>query len=327
METILLKPNYKAKSLQLKYLFIVLISNKWCCMKKINSNKTLTWKIVKNFLIEYGKLILLLFIVTSSIIQGSRVPTGSMESTIYIGDWVMLNKLAYNLTTPRNIPFTNIALPHAELLRWNDPKRGDIVVFEFPGNRDEIRNAAIENYVKRCIAVPGDTVVVRDKVLFVNGKEAPIPFHAQYVRSFTLPKEYAEPETFPKGIPQNGDNYGPIIVPKKGDVIKLSVSNIEQWKTFINREFLRDVVNVENGKIFIEGKETTEYKITDDYYFMMGDNRDNSLDCRYWGFVPRRNVVGKPMFVYWSWNSDIPFSDFFNLLASVRLDRIGKIVY
>lgn len=296
-------------------------------MQKITTGKFLTWKNVKQFLIEYGRLILVLFIITSSIMQGSRVPTGSMESTIFIGDWVMVNKLAYNLTTPRNIPFTNIALPHTELSRWNNPKRGDIVVFEFPGNRDEIKNAAIENYVKRCIAIPGDTVVVRDKVLFVNGKEAPIPSHVQYVRSYTLPKEFVEPETFPKGIPQNGDNYGPLVVPKKGDTIKLTTNNIVQWKTFINREFLKDAVNVEHGKIFINGKETKDYVVTDDYYFMMGDNRDISLDCRYWGFVPRRNVVGKPMFVYWSWNKDIPFSDFSNLLASVRLERIGKIVY
>jgi signal peptidase I len=296
-------------------------------MKKFTGNTKLTWKTVKAFFIEYGKMVLILFVVTSSLIQGSRVPTGSMESTIYIGDWIMLNKLAYNLTTPRNIPLTDIALPHTELLRWNDPKPGDIVVFEFPGNRDEIKNSKIDNYVKRCIAAPHDTVVIRNKVLFVNGKEFPIPQHAQYVRNFTLPEHYTEDGIFPKNTTNNGDNYGPIVVPKKGDIIKLNADNIEQWETFINREFLRDVVTVDNGKIFIEGKETTEYKVTDDYYFMMGDNRDNSLDCRYWGFVPRRNVIGKPLFVYWSWNSDIPFSDFFNLLASVRLDRIGKIVY
>jgi signal peptidase I len=60
---------------------------------------------------------------------------------------------------------------------------------------------------------------------------------------------------------------------------------------------------------------------------MVGDNRDNSLDSRYWGFVPRDKIIGTPIFIYWSWNSDIPFSDFFRLLGSVRLDRIGKIVH
>lgn len=112
-----------------------------------------------------------------------------------------------------------------------------------------------------------------------------------------------------------------------GDVIKLTAENINQWETFINRDFEKDVVDVRAGKIFINGTEANEYVVTDDYYFMMGDNRDNSLDSRFWGFVPRRNVVGSPMFVYFSWNSDIPFSDFFNLVSSIRLDRIGKIIY
>jgi len=276
---------------------------------------------------EYSKLIFIVFIITSSLIQGSRVPTGSMETTIYIGDWTMINKLAYNLTTPRNIPFTNVALPHAQLLKWNDPKPYDIVVFEFPGNRDEIKNSAIENYVKRCVGTPGDTIQIINRVLYVNGKEFRRPPHIQYLKTQSYPQYYEEPEIFPIGSGWNCDNYGPLVVPKLGDTLHLSASNIEQWETFINRDFEKDVVDVKDGKIFINEKETSTYFVTDDYYFMMGDNRDNSLDSRYWGFVPRRNVVGKPMFVYFSWNSDIPWSDFFNLVSSIRLDRIGKLIY
>jgi signal peptidase I len=290
-------------------------------------SKIFTWQKIKRTVKEYGKLGLILFIVTSSLIQGSRVPTPSMETTIMTGDFLMVNKLAYDLTTPRNIPFTDIELPFTQLLRWNNPDRGDIVVFQFPGNRDEIKNSKIDNYVKRCVAVAGDTLEVRDKILYVNGKEAPIPIHVQYARNYLLPKDHLDADLFPRGTQSNADQYGPIVVPKSGDIINLSTSNIEQWKTFINREYGKDVVKIENKKIFIDGKETTQYKVHDDYYFMMGDNRDNSLDSRYWGFVPRRNVIGSPLFVYWSWNSDIPFSDFFNLIASVRLDRIGKIVY
>lgn len=294
---------------------------------KVDFKEILNWKNLKKYLIEYGKLALILFVVTSSFVQGSRVPTPSMETTIMTGDFLLVNKLAYDLTSPRNIPFTNIVLPFTQALKWNDPKRGDIVVFEFPGNRDEIKNATIENYVKRCVAVPGDTLEIRNKVLFVNGKQAPIPQHVQYVRNYTLPEGFADSEIFPKGISQNGDNYSPLVVPKKGDVIKLSIANIEQWKTFIDREFGRDVVSFRDGKVFIDGKEAGDYKVTDDYYFMMGDNRDNSLDSRYWGFVPRRNVVGKPIIAYWSWDSNIPTTSIFELLASIRFNRIGKIVY
>jgi len=305
-----------------------IIDSKRSVMKKakLPLAKKFTWGKIKNAAKEYGKLALILFIVTSSLIQGSRVPTPSMETTIMTGDFLMTNKLAYDLTTPRNIPLTDIALPFTQLLKWDNLDRGDIVVFEFPGNRDEIKNTKIENYVKRCVAVAGDTLEVRDKILYVNGKEAAIPVHIQYSRNYILPKDYLEDEIFPRGTKGNADHYGPIVVPKQGDIINLSSLNIEQWKTFINREYGKDVVKIESGKIYVDRKETTQYKALDDYYFTMGDNRDNSLDSRYWGFVPRRNVIGTPLFVYWSWDSNIPFSDFFNLLASVRLDRIGKIV-
>ncbi len=293
--------------------------------KTIEKKKISRQEIIKTIK-EYGKMIVVVFIITSSIIQGSRVPTGSMETTIMVGDWLMTNKLAYNLTTPRNIPFTNIALPHVTLFKWSDPKPNDIVVFEFPGMRDQIKDTVIENYVKRCVAVPHDTVRIIDRVLYVNGKEFPRPLHIQYLKNYSLSEGFAEPEIFPKGKDWNGDNYGPLVVPKKGDVIHLTMDNLDEWKTFIDREYLRDAVAVSNGKIYIDGKETTDYTVKDDYYFMMGDNRDNSLDCRYWGFVPRRNIIGKPLFVYWSWNSDIPWSDFINLVSSIRLNRIGKFV-
>ena len=276
---------------------------------------------------EYSKLIFIIFIVTSSLIQGSRVPTGSMETTILIGDWTMINKLAYNLTTPRNIPFTDIALPHTQLLKWSDPKPYDIVVFEFPGNRDKIKDSVIENYVKRCVGTPGDTIQIINRVLYVNGKEFRIPPHIQYLRNRSFPEYIAEPGIFPKGSGWNCDNYGPLVVPKLGDTLHLTTSNIEKWETFINRDFGKDVVEVKDGNIFINGKETNKYAVIDNYYFMMGDNRDNSLDSRYWGFVPRRNVVGQPMFIYFSWDSDIPWSNFFNLVSSIRINRIGKIVH
>jgi len=296
-------------------------------LSKNEKDPKLKGKPWKSIVKEYLTLIIILFLVTSSLIQGSRVPTGSMEKTVLIGDWTMVNKLRYNLTTPRNIPFTDIALPHLELLKWGDPKPYDIVVFEFPGNRDNIKHTAIENYVKRCIGTPGDTVQIIDRVIYVNGIEFKRPPHIQYLKSESYPSHNSDPEIFPVGSGWNSDNYGPLVVPSKGYAIKLTVENIHQWETFINRDFEKDVVDVSGGKIFINGKETTEYIVTDDYYFMIGDNRDNSLDSRFWGFVPRRNVVGSPMFVYFSWNSDIPFSDFFNLVSSIRFDRIGKIIY
>lgn len=279
-------------------------------------------KSIKSFFITAFTL----FIITSSFIQGSRVPTPSMEKTILAGDYTLINKLAYNLTTPRNIPFTNIELPHIELLKWGGPQRNDIVVFEFPGDRDEIKNQSIDNYVKRCVGVPGDTIEIIDRLVYINGKEFNIPAHIQYLRSQSYPEELVEHNIFPKGKSWNSDNYGPLVIPKKNDVINLTLKNISQWETFINREYGKDVVDIVNDKIIIDGKEANSYKVTDDYFFMMGDNRDNSLDSRYWGLVPRRNVIGQPMLVYFSWNSDLPWYDIPGLISSIRLDRIGKLL-
>jgi len=77
----------------------------------------------------------------------------------------------------------------------------------------------------------------------------------------------------------------------------------------------------------IEGKPVKSYTLKEDYYFMMGDNRDDSLDSRFWGFVPRSKIIGEAFLIYWSWDPSIPFSDFFQLLGSVRLGRIAKIVH
>ncbi len=298
-------------------------------MKKQNSTlkEKLNWQTVKRLLKEYGRLAAILLIITSSLIQGSRVPTGSMETTIRVGDWTLNNKLAFELTTPRNIPYTDIELPHTTLFKWGDPEKNDIVIFEFPGMRDEIKNSKIENYVKRCVGTPGDTIQIIDRVLFVNGKEFKIPQHINYERDFTLPASYIEEGIFPKNKKWNADNYGPLVVPKEGDVISLNKENVEEWKTFINREFGKEVVTLSGENVLINGAEAKEYTVKNDCYFMVGDNRDNSLDSRYWGFVPRKNIVGKPMFVYFSWDSDIPFSEFFNLVASIRLDRVGKFLY
>lgn len=294
-------------------------------MKK-NGKPFFTREKFKHYLKEYGIMALILFLVTGSIVQGSLVPTPSMENTIMTGDRLIINKLAFDLTTPRYIPFTDIPLPHVRLLEWGSPKKGDITVFIFPGHREEIEYDKIESWVKRCVAEPGDTLEVINRVIFVNGRQLPIPANINYMSSGTKPRGIVEEDIFPKGSGFNSDNYGPIVVPKKNEVINLTPDNIEKWETFINREFGKDVVEIRNGKIFIEGGEASSYTVKDDYYFLMGDNRDNSLDSRYWGFVPRRNIVGKPLFVYWSWNSDISFSDFFELLKSIRLERLLKIV-
>ncbi len=97
----------------------------------------------------------------------------------------------------------------------------------------------------------------------------------------------------------NMDWFGPLRIPKKGDVISVNQDNIESWKIFIEREG-HSVTSNNNGAVLIDGKTSTQYQAERDYLWMMGDNRDNSEDSRCWGFCPRENVIGKSMFVYWS---------------------------
>lgn len=289
----------------------------------VKTPKERTLEFFKNLLFAAVAALL----IKSFLIETSRVPTGSMEKTILVGDFLFVNKFIYGSSSPRNIPFTNVALPYFQLPAFADPEKGDIVVFEYPGDRDELKPKEISNYVKRCIATPGDTIEIIDKVVFINGEEAPIPPNVQYHAGRSTPKGIPNPLIFPKGAPWNPDNYGPYVVPKKGDVVELTLDNVEWWRTIINREHGKEVVGIRNGKVTINGNPVDTYTIQKDYYFMMGDNRDDSLDSRFWGVVPRDLVVGEALMIYWSWNPNIPFSDFFNLLGSLRIGRIAKLVH
>lgn len=266
-------------------------------------------------------------ILKTFVIEAYTIPTGSMEDTLLPGDFLLVTKFTLGATTPRNIPFTNIALPYYQFPRLKEIKRGDIIVFEYPGDRDELRHPEIMNYVKRCVGLPGDTIQIVDKVLYVNGELFPPPHKMKFLNPNPVPKGISNPFIFPKYSNWNEDNYGPLYVPKKGDTIQLSVSNIEQYRTLINREFGKEVVKVMGNEIFINGVKTNTYVIKRDYYFMMGDNRDDSADSRFWGYVPDDLIIGEPLIIYWSWNRDLPmFPDLINKLSSIRLNRIAKLI-
>jgi signal peptidase I len=257
-------------------------------------------------------------------VEAYRIPTGSMENTLLIGDFLLVNKFVYGSTTPRNIPFTDIRIPFFRFPSLKEPHHGDVVVFDFPGNRDELQSPDVVNYIKRLIGEPGDTVQIINKQVYVNGQIVPNP-----PNSLSDPRvqnsNITDPRIFPKGSGWNEDNYGPLRIPKEGDIIQITPENIEQWKMFITREGHNVQVSAGN-EILIDGKPSTEYKVQQDYYFMMGDNRNNSLDSRFWGFMPRDHVVGEALIIYWSWNPNIPFSEIGKLFGSVRWDRIGNVI-
>ena len=193
--------------------------------------------------------VLLALVIRTFIVQAFKIPSGSMLPTLQIGDHILVSKFTYGV----KMPFTG-----STLIPISDPKPNDIVVFQFPKNPEL-------DYIKRVIAVGGDTVEIKDKKISINGK----PFtdtHGVYKDPLILPAAAA-----PR------DNFGPATVP--------------------------------TGKLFV-----------------MGDNRDNSFDGRFWGFVDLKAVRGKAWAIYWSWDVQQPL---FSLerLRSIRWGRLGDIVH
>ncbi|MEK6571711.1 MAG: signal peptidase I [Bacteroidota bacterium] len=273
---------------------------------------------------EFGLLLLIVFLFNSFVLASFEVPTGSMENTVMTGDFLLVNKFMLGGRTLEVIPYTGIHLPHLRVPGFRDVRRGDVIVFEFPGLRDERQAKEFTYYLKRCVALAGDTVQVINKVLYVNGVRAPLPKSIKFLRPVPLSADRPDPDIFPVGAPFNADNFGPIRVPKKGDVITLARDNIRAWRTFIERE--GHDVSVDGNAIHVDGKPETEYTVERNYLFGMGDNRDDSLDSRYWGFVPRTSLVGTPLIVYWSWNPDTPIYRIFEKVASIRWNRIGRLI-
>lgn len=267
-------------------------------------------------------------ILKTFVIEAYTIPTGSMEDTLLPGDFLLVTKFTLGATTPRNIPFTNVVLPYYQFPKLKEIKRGDVIVFEYPGDRDELKHPEIMNYIKRCVGIPGDTITIVDKILYVNGKLFSPPPKMKFLNPVPTPRGLGNPYIFPRFSNFNEDNYGPLYVPKKGDKINLNIDNIEQYRTLINREYGREVVKVVGQQITIDGIPAKTYEIKKNYYFMLGDNRDDSADSRFWGYVPEDLIIGEPLIIYWSWDRELPlFPDVINKLSSLRLSRIAKLIH
>jgi signal peptidase I len=267
--------------------------------------------------------ILVAFLLKTFVVEAFRIPSGSMENTLLVGDFLLVNKLAYGLKTPRYVPLTNLAIPSLTLPAFGSVKRGDVVVFEYPGRHAEADGNGPVYYIKRCIGIPGDTVAIRSGEVRVNGRTVLPPSHGKssYVGQNLWPD-------FERGSgtgPIDGNNFGPIVVPKKGDVIALTPESAPQWREFIEREHHRLQIEP-TGKVLIDGVESSAYAVRENYYFMLGDNRGNSLDSRFWGFVPAGNIVGEALVVYWSWDPEDPGSGMKERVSKIRWSRVGMLI-
>ncbi len=186
-----------------------------------------------------GTVVIAIFVITF-VVQAFQIPSPSMENTLLVGDYLLVNKLCYG-----NGAVANLFMPYRRV------RRGDIVVFHYPVT-------PAQHFVKRVIGVPGDRVRLVNKQVFVNG----VPLREPYAH-FTRPANDLFRDDFPQLDVAAGETP-------------------EWWLT------LRKLV--EDGQLIVPAG----------YYFVMGDNRDDSYDSRYWGFVPRENIIGRPLLIYWS---------------------------
>ena len=384
----------------------------------------------RNALLDWVDAIIFAVVVVTFIntffFQAFKIPSSSMESSLYTGDHLFVSKLAYGPKlpqTPLTIPFTHNVIAgresYSELIQ-NDYRRlkgfghvktGDYVVFGFPhGDTVLVREPAADyytyartlgrdytlrnygpivvrpsdkkdHYVKRCVAVAGDTLTIKDGQVYVNSQpqenwpgvqnsymvvtdgkkinqknlnkldinvgelwyypELPgypeMPLTAdmlEQVKSYSnvvsvtqnidsYPPDYPDSELtifpFSSDYKWTRDNFGPLWIPKKGVEVELTVKNLPLYQRIITSYEGNDL-EVKDGKIYINSEEVQSYTFKQDYYFMMGDNRHNSLDSRYWGFVPEDHIVGKPAVIWLSIDGNKKFPN------NIRWRRFFKFV-
>ncbi len=243
------------------------------------------------------------------VVESYRIPTGSMENTLLAGDFLFVNKYVYG---PK-VPFTEIRLPGVDKV-----ERGDIIVFKFPKDRSL-------NYIKRCVAIGGDTLEIHDQQLMINKKLVTPPPNAQFIGQRVQPGE-GDYMIFPQFSNFNKDNYGPIRIPRQGDIIRLDATTFPLYGSLVADE--GHEVSLQGREVFIDGAPVQQYTVKENYYFAMGDNRDNSLDSRFWGFLPEKDLVGQALMVYWSWDPDLSLlTEPVEKLASIRWNRPGHAVH
>jgi signal peptidase I len=290
--------------------------------------ETSFFSIEREKLRRYVYTIILTFVVALFIrgffLEAYRIPTGSMENTLLPGDFILVNKAAYNFSTPSNIPIINLEIPKIRLFEISNPVRNDVIVFEFPGNANELTPVDRESYVKRIIGEPGDLLQIIDKKIYINGRTIPAPDLVLFDSSDLRMDGRRGRGIFPADKDWNKDNYGPLLIPYKGLTIKLNSKNVKEWGIIIDREIGRKAVNDEGTVITINDKPVSSYTFKRDYYFVMGDNRDNSLDSRYWGFVPEDKIIGKAFLIYWSIDFNKTVSGPVDFFESIHFNRLFK---
>ncbi len=254
-------------------------------------------------------IVLSLIIFRLIIGEPCQVPSTSMEKTISIGDWIWLDKLSYGSVLPKrwaDIPFLN-GLTWIKKFHYHDYQRNwgyhripgtttiqhtDIIVFNSFKNPDTY-------VVKRIIAIPGDTLTLKQGFAFINGNKVNLPSTIIY-RDYKKNDSTSFSEL---GLEWISHNYGHLYIPKTKDIIELNDSNFFILKELILQETGFELFH-QNDKFTLNNEIISHYTVKSNYYFVMGDNRDNSIDSRHIGFVNERNIIGRVKYVLFSYDKD-----------------------
>jgi len=276
---------------------------------------------VRDYVVILGWAVLAALLLKTLVVDAYRIPTRSMEQTLFPGDFVLVNKLVYGGRTPSRLPWTSYRIPRILFPSLAQPRTGDVLVFEFPGE-GTMQPFPPHTYVKRVAAVPGDILAMSSGTLLINGRPVvppvavDVPFDGE-LRTGTT-----------GGVPARWIDQvsgSPLVVPGRGSVLDLGGGHLPRWSSLIEREGHRLSVD-SGGCIRIDGLPSESYTVEHNHYFVLGDNRNDSFDSRAWGLVPDDGLIGKAMIVYWS-RSEVPGSDdFLERLRSIRWDRIGTLV-
>jgi len=255
------------------------------------------------------------------VLEAFRIPSASMENTLLTGDMILVNKVSYGVRLPSSFPFLPVRLEPRYLVSLSNIRRGDVIVFELPGLQIAGEPGEQSAFVKRCIGVPGDTVELHYSRILVNGRELLPP---GTVRTPSFQRASVLDELYPRGAGFSVMEYGPLYVPGAGDEIPLDERTLPAWERVIEREGHR--IDRTNGSILIDGVAADSYTLAKNYYFVLGDNLDNSSDSRMWGFVCEDDIVGEAILVYWSSAPINGYTGETRTFRNIRWDRIGSMI-
>ncbi|SFV65953.1 Signal peptidase I [hydrothermal vent metagenome] len=259
-----------------------------------------------------GTIIIVLFLIFF-VIQSFVIPSGSMKRTMHVGDFLFAKKFSYGIPIP-TIPWLQMPIvpdfnDNGHLIEGDKPKREDIVIFLFPHNHKV-------HYVKRCVAIGGDEIVYQDKHLYIHFSEGDEyitkNYSAQKIKKFRgklwVDNPYMDKYPGIQYVPDNHDNIFKLLM---RSYMYGGADNIDMIPIYV-QELGGEVLNIREKPANALYKKVEEGK-----YYMMGDNRDNSNDSRFWGSVPYKLIIGKPWLIYFSWDNEN---------KKVRWDRLGTFV-